>query len=149
MLYQNNTEGERFLARLDGSASCRSAYLALFSTPIYDPSVHVRPLFAFIEEFVSALRNYGVTVVVDVRRFPGSRRNPQFGAHALAATLDEHGIGYRHFEALGGRRSSPRTDSPNGEWENESSKRTLTTRSPTSSRRHSTSWSRWRTTKCR
>ena len=73
-----------------------------------------------IEEFISALRSYDVTLVVDVRRFPGSRRNPQFGADALAATLDEHGIGYRHLEALGGRRSDPQGDSPNDEWENDS-----------------------------
>lgn len=73
-----------------------------------------------IEEFVSALRSYGVTEVADVRRYPGSRRNPQFGADALPESLDEHGIGYRHFEALGGRRSSPEADSPNDEWENDS-----------------------------
>ena len=73
-----------------------------------------------IKEFISTLCTYEITIVVDVRRFPGSRRNPQFGADALAATLDEHDIGYRHFEALGGRRSGPRTDSPNDEWENDS-----------------------------
>ena len=73
-----------------------------------------------IEEFISALCAYDITLMVDVRRFPGSRRNPQFGADALAAALDEHGIEYRHFEALGGRRSAPQADSPNDEWENDS-----------------------------
>jgi uncharacterized protein (DUF488 family) len=73
-----------------------------------------------IEEFVSALRAYDVTLVVDVRRFPSSRRNPQFGGDALAGTLDEHGIEYRHLDALGGRRSESRADSPNDEWENDS-----------------------------
>lgn len=73
-----------------------------------------------IEEFISALRSYDITLVVDVRLFPGSQRNPQFGADALAAALDEHGIGYCHLEALGGRRSDSRADSPNGEWENDS-----------------------------
>lgn len=73
-----------------------------------------------IEEFVSALHRYDVTVVVDVRRFPGSRRNPQFGADALAAALDEHGIEYRHLEALGGRRSESRAESPNDECDNDS-----------------------------
>ena len=43
--------------------------------------------------------------LVDVRRFPGSRRNPQFNQVALAATLREVGIAYRHAEELGGRRS--------------------------------------------
>jgi uncharacterized protein (DUF488 family) len=41
-----------------------------------------------------------------VRRFPGSRRHPQFGADALAASLRSEGIGYEPFgEQLGGRRS--------------------------------------------
>ncbi len=44
--------------------------------------------------------------LVDVRRYPGSRRNPQFGQAALAATLEDAGIAYRHAEELGGRRSS-------------------------------------------
>ena len=43
--------------------------------------------------------------LVDVRRFPGSRRNPQFNQVALAAILREVGIAYRHAEELGGRRS--------------------------------------------
>jgi uncharacterized protein (DUF488 family) len=73
-----------------------------------------------IEEFIAALRAYDVTLVVDIRRFPGSRRNPQFDADALAAALDERGIEYRHLEALGGRRSAPEGDSPNGAWENDS-----------------------------
>jgi uncharacterized protein (DUF488 family) len=42
---------------------------------------------------------------VDVRRFPGSRRNPQFGQAALAETLGAAGIAYRHAVELGGRRS--------------------------------------------
>ncbi|WP_227356293.1 DUF488 domain-containing protein [Haladaptatus salinisoli] len=73
-----------------------------------------------IEEFISALRSYDVTLAVDIRRFPGSRRNPQFDADALAGALDEQGIEYRHLEALGGRRSSPLEDSPNDAWENDS-----------------------------
>lgn len=52
------------------------------------------------------LREAGVTAVIDVRRFPGSRRHPQFGREALASTLADAGIGYEwHGEALGGRRS--------------------------------------------
>ena len=41
-----------------------------------------------------------------MRRFPGSRRNPQFGAGALERSLREEGIAYASFrEELGGRRS--------------------------------------------
>jgi uncharacterized protein (DUF488 family) len=45
-----------------------------------------------------------VTEVMDVRRIPFSRRNPQFSRDRLAADLHQHGIGYRHFEDLGGLR---------------------------------------------
>lgn len=51
------------------------------------------------------LREAGVETLVDVRRFPGSRRNPQFNQAALAASLGEAEIAYRHEVELGGRRS--------------------------------------------
>jgi uncharacterized protein (DUF488 family) len=58
------------------------------------------------EELVAVLQDADITVVVDVRRFPGSRRHPQFGREALADTLAAAGIGYEwQGEALGGRRS--------------------------------------------
>lgn len=57
------------------------------------------------EELVACLDEVSVRTLVDVRRFPGSRRNPQFGQAALAARLAEAGIEYRHLEELGGRRS--------------------------------------------
>jgi uncharacterized protein (DUF488 family) len=50
-----------------------------------------------------------------VRRFPGSRRHPQYGAEPLAATLRAAGIEYRHEVELGGRRD-PLPDSPNSAW---------------------------------
>ena len=40
-----------------------------------------------------------------MRRFPGSRRHPQFNQAGLAATLRAAGIAYRHEVELGGRRS--------------------------------------------
>jgi uncharacterized protein (DUF488 family) len=54
-------------------------------------------------EFVACLLEAGAQTVVDVRRYPGSRRNPQFGGTTLAETLREAGIGYRHAVDLGGR----------------------------------------------
>ncbi len=54
-------------------------------------------------ELVSVIREAGVRTLVDVRRFPGSRHNPQFNQPALRAALDDHGIGYRHAVELGGR----------------------------------------------
>jgi uncharacterized protein (DUF488 family) len=58
------------------------------------------------EELVTMLRSVGVETLVDVRRFPGSRRNPQFNQAALAGTLGAGGIAYRHAEELGGRRAN-------------------------------------------
>ena len=55
------------------------------------------------EELVECLCEVDVQTLVDVRRFPGSRRNPQFGQAALAVTLREAGVEYRHAVELGGR----------------------------------------------
>ena len=57
-----------------------------------------------LDERVATLREASVRTLVDVRRFPGSRRNPQFGRERLAAAVEEEGIGYRHEPELGGRR---------------------------------------------
>ena len=57
------------------------------------------------EELIACLREADVRTLVDVRRFPGSRRNPQFGQAALSQTLRAAGIGYRHAVELGGRLS--------------------------------------------
>jgi uncharacterized protein (DUF488 family) len=56
-----------------------------------------------VEELVSVLREASVRTLVDVRRFPGSRHNPQFNQAALAPVLEEGGIAYRHAVELGGR----------------------------------------------
>lgn len=70
-------------------------------------------------ELLEILRSHGVDLLVDVRRHPGSRRHPQFDRDELAATLDEAGIGYRHEEALGGRRSASTDLRDVAGWENE------------------------------
>ncbi len=58
-----------------------------------------------IDRFVELLRGAGVEAIADVRRFPSSRRNPQFNAKALARSLGDVGIAYELFgEELGGRR---------------------------------------------
>jgi uncharacterized protein (DUF488 family) len=58
-----------------------------------------------VDELVTGLLESGVSTLVDVRRFPSSRRNPQFNRDALAAVLSRSGIEYRHAIELGGRRS--------------------------------------------
>jgi uncharacterized protein (DUF488 family) len=57
------------------------------------------------EELVETLRRADAETLVDVRRFPVSRRNPQFSQKALAGTLARAGIAYRHAVELGGRRA--------------------------------------------
>ena len=56
-------------------------------------------------ELVKTLRSASVETLVDVRRYPGSRRNPHFNRDALAETLAAAGIAYAHEVELGGRRS--------------------------------------------
>ncbi len=58
------------------------------------------------EAFLKLLREAAVGVLMDVRRFPGSRRHPQFGRAALYELLRGAGIGYIHEPDLGGRRSA-------------------------------------------
>jgi uncharacterized protein (DUF488 family) len=71
-----------------------------------------------LEDFVALVGGAGVRAIADVRRYPASRRNPQFAALALEETLPAQGITYAHLEALGGRRE-PVPRSPNRGWENE------------------------------
>ena len=58
-----------------------------------------------LEELIATLSEAGVETLVDVRRFPGSRRNPQFNQGPLGDALVAAGIAYRHAVELGGRRS--------------------------------------------
>jgi uncharacterized protein (DUF488 family) len=74
-----------------------------------------------IAAFLALLREAEIDCLVDVRRFPGSRRHPQFNAEALAQSLVEAGILYRHLPSLGGRRGGARDkESPHTLWREES-----------------------------
>jgi uncharacterized protein (DUF488 family) len=72
------------------------------------------------EELAALLRDAGIASLVDVRRFPGSRRHPQFGHDALEDWVPLlAGARYRWEAELGGfRRPSPA--SPNIALENPS-----------------------------
>lgn len=72
-----------------------------------------------IDEFITLLRAQGVEQIVDVRKIPKSRFNPQFNQEELAASLDSRGIGYTHMPGLGGLRH-PKKDSINLGWKNAS-----------------------------
>ena len=68
-----------------------------------------------IHEFVEVLRAHDIEAVVDVRRFPASRRLPWFNAEPLTESLGAAGIAYCSVPSLGGRRT-PATDSLNTGW---------------------------------
>lgn len=68
-----------------------------------------------LDELLELLAGEGVEALVDVRRYPGSRRHPQFSRDALAAGLAAAGIEYAHEPHLGGRRAA-RPDSPHTAW---------------------------------
>ena len=62
------------------------------------------------------LSDAGITSLVDVRRFPGSRNNPDVRREALALWLPAAGIGYRWEERLGGRRRIPPGEPVADDW---------------------------------
>jgi uncharacterized protein (DUF488 family) len=72
-----------------------------------------------IESFLRALKESDCTLLVDVRRHPGSRRHPQYSQQQLFAFLEEAGIHAVWREGLGGRRVAQK-DSINMGWQNES-----------------------------
>ena len=53
-----------------------------------------------IEGFLEKLKSKGISILVDVRRNPMSRKKG-FGGTALKAALEEVGIGYIHIPELG------------------------------------------------
>ncbi len=71
------------------------------------------------DEFLRILRAHSIEQIVDIRRFPKSRRHPHFSREAMELSLPEAGIAYRHMIGLGGMRR-PRKDSVNLAWQNES-----------------------------
>jgi uncharacterized protein (DUF488 family) len=71
-----------------------------------------------IESFLRALKENGCTLLVDVRRYPGSRRHPQYGQGQLFASLEKEGIQAVWREGLGGRRAAHKNTINMG-WRND------------------------------
>jgi uncharacterized protein (DUF488 family) len=67
--------------------------------PLFTIGHGIRPLAELVETLLEA----EIATLVEVRRFPGSRRNPQFNQGPLRAALADAGIFYRHAIELGGR----------------------------------------------
>jgi uncharacterized protein (DUF488 family) len=70
-----------------------------------------------LPEFLELLRLHGIGCLVDVRRYPASRRHPHFAKEALASALRAEQVDYRHEPDLGGRRAG-RPESPHTAWRN-------------------------------
>jgi uncharacterized protein (DUF488 family) len=56
-------------------------------------------------DFISTLRDNHGDLVVDVRRYPGSRACPQFNKEQMTIKLRKENVSYIHIEKLGGRRN--------------------------------------------
>lgn len=75
-----------------------------------------------LEEFIDLLTENSAEVVVDVRKLPGSNKNPQFNADTLVDDLAKVGVDLRRLEGLTGRRPVNRDIDfeINGWWKNRS-----------------------------
>jgi uncharacterized protein (DUF488 family) len=72
-----------------------------------------------IDDFLAMLAAHEIARIADVRRFPGSRAQPQFNPDALRESLAARRIEYSPMTELGGRRK-PLLDSPHSAWKNDS-----------------------------
>ena len=72
-----------------------------------------------IKEFLELLKVNKIEALVDVRRFPASRKYPHFNKHELSESLADAGVEYMSLPGLGGRRR-PQPGSHNKVWRNES-----------------------------
>ena len=82
-------------------------------------------------EFLSILKHYDISFLVDIRRFPASRSWPQYNKKIMEKELSNNNIKYLQIEKLGGRRNVKRNDENitsksveetynNNAWENKS-----------------------------
>ncbi len=72
-----------------------------------------------IDDLTGMLQSFDIRMLADIRRFPGSRKYPDFNKERLAEKLQQAGIGYIHLEDLGGRRPV-KPGSVNTRWRNKS-----------------------------
>jgi uncharacterized protein (DUF488 family) len=65
-----------------------------------------------LDRFLALLDQHEIEALVDIRRFPGSRKYPQFSREKLARGLQKAGVEYHWLEGLGGRRQKKKDDFP-------------------------------------
>ncbi|MBU5537133.1 MAG: DUF488 domain-containing protein [Candidatus Aenigmatarchaeota archaeon] len=56
------------------------------------------------DEFVDILKHYRIELLIDIRRFPSSKKFPHFNKEFLEKELPANGIEYLHYPELGGFR---------------------------------------------
>ena len=66
-----------------------------------------------LDRFLALPMQHHIEGVTDIRRFPGSRKYPQFNREGLATSLSEAGVGYHWIAALGGCRGKATDSSSN------------------------------------
>jgi uncharacterized protein (DUF488 family) len=78
-------------------------------------------------DFISILKYNHVDLLVDVRRYPGSRACPQFNKEQMTTELRKENVSYVHIGKIGGRRNKLDTkddrrsdDDNNTGWKNKS-----------------------------
>jgi uncharacterized protein (DUF488 family) len=69
-----------------------------------------------IAEFLKILKSFEISLLVDVRHYPGSKHCPQFGKERLKKSLAKAGIKYLHLVDLGGRRPPDKGMTQNLGW---------------------------------
>jgi uncharacterized protein (DUF488 family) len=72
------------------------------------------------DELIRSLSAYGVNILVDVRSFPHSFKNPQFNSGEMSTELPERNIRYVWLQKLGGRRKGLGQESKNTCWKSKS-----------------------------
>ena len=74
-------------------------------------------------DITSTLKDNHIDLIVDVRRYPGSKTCPQFNKEQMVKALKEENVSYVHIEKLGGRRNQSDTKGSryddNSGWKNE------------------------------
>ncbi|OEK79921.1 DUF488 domain-containing protein [Staphylococcus equorum] len=74
------------------------------------------------QQFIDMLQQFNIEVIVDVRAYRGSKRNPQFNEENMRKWLTEANIEYQYNTLLGGRRKASESvgRTINEAWNNES-----------------------------
>lgn len=65
-----------------------------------------------LDKFLALLKEHEIAALADIRRFPSSRKFPQFNQVELSRALQQSGIEYHWLEVLGGRRPKQKSISP-------------------------------------